>query len=389
MREYHLICQNHMPEQIAAAARESVGPAQPTGRGLGYVPALNGVRGLAVLFVLGNHLPLRSFESLLPGGFAGVDIFFVLSGFLITTLLIEEFEGTGAIRLRNFYTRRALRLLPALIVLLLTICIFSFFALDAAAARQQYFNSLIALFYISNWVRVLTHNQLGVLAHTWSLSVEEQFYLLWPLILLTLLRFSKKRRYFFIVAALIALLSWAACIHLALKGASNIRMCFGSDSRVDTLMAGCILAGIWSWKLTAQNLNKRFQKILTVIAPLSFVSLVAFAIIPNLFGKGLFYYGFILLALLAAALLLDVLINPRSIMKKVFEMKWLVWLGSVSYGLYLWHWTILWAMHGMKWNHWTIVLTGVPLSFAMTLLSYYGMERRILRYKNRFAPKND
>ena len=387
MREWHSVCQNHMPEQ-AAATQENVSPEAVARRKLGYVPALNGVRGLAILFVLGNHLPLRWFESLLPGGFAGVDIFFVLSGFLITTLLIEEFEGTGAIRLRNFYARRALRLLPALIALLLTICIVSFFALDAAHAHQNYLNSLFAFFYIGNWVRVFSHNQLGVLAHTWSLSVEEQFYLVWPLILLTLLRISKKRRYFFAVAAVIALLSWGACAHLASQGASTIRMCFGSDSRVDTLMVGCILAGVWSWKLSAQNLNKRFQQILTIAAPLSFISLVTFAIIQNPFGKGLFYYGFILLALLAAVLLLDILANPRSIMKKVFEMKWLVWLGSVSYGLYLWHWTILWWMHGMKWNHWTIVLVGVPLSFAMTLLSYYGMERRILTYKNRFAPKN-
>src|SRR5215469_9346411 len=145
---------------------------------LGYVPELNGVRGIAILLVIGNHLPLRnnSTHSLLPGGFVGVDLFFALSGFLITTLLLQEFDNTGSISLRKFYLRRALRLGPALVAFLMVFCALSFALYGHAQARGNCLNALIALFYVSNWVRVLTSNQLGLLAHTWSLSVEEQFY---------------------------------------------------------------------------------------------------------------------------------------------------------------------------------------------------------------------
>lgn len=341
---------------------------------------------MAVLLVVGNHIPLRHFESLLPGGFVGVDTFFVLSGFLITTLLIQEFDGTGSISLRNFYIRRVLRLGPALIVLLLAICISSLVLFNRATALANCRDSLIALFYASNWVRVFSKNQLGLLAHTWSLSTEEQFYLLWPLILLLLLRMSKKRHYIVVVAAVIALLSWLAGIYLASKGATAIRLCFGLDSRVDTLMIGCILGVVLSSGLMPGNARTIVQRLLIIAAPISMVCLLAYAIVGDFIGRGLFYYGFVIIALLAAILILDVLLNRRSIVRRLLTMKWLVWLGSISYGLYLWHWSIFWEMHRLGYRGWTVVLVGIPLTFLAVLLSYYGMERPILKLKSRFAP---
>jgi len=192
----------------------------------------------------------------LPGGFAGVDIFFVLSGFLITTLLIQEFDRTGSISLRNFYMRRALRLGPALIALLIVLCLLSFVLYDQARARGNCRDALIALFYASNWVRVFTRNQLGLLAHTWSLSCEEQFYIVWPIILLTLLRISRKRHYVALVAAAVALFSWLASIHLTMSGASERRLCFGLDGRADTLMIGCILSVVLSFRADDRKRKK-------------------------------------------------------------------------------------------------------------------------------------
>jgi peptidoglycan/LPS O-acetylase OafA/YrhL len=115
-----------VPENVPSINRESARP--------GFIPALNGLRGIAILLVIGNHLPFRQYQSLLPGGFVGVDVFFVLSGFLITTLLMQEFKATGAISLRNFYIRRALRLGPAIIVMLVVICALGFVLFDRAIA---------------------------------------------------------------------------------------------------------------------------------------------------------------------------------------------------------------------------------------------------------------
>jgi peptidoglycan/LPS O-acetylase OafA/YrhL len=353
--------------------RESTRLAIRTRNQLGYVPELDGVRGIAILFVLGNHVPLGRLESLLPGGF------------LITTLLIQEFDRTGSISLRNFYMRRALRLGPALIALLIVLCLLSFVLYDQARARGNCRDALIALFYASNWVRVFTRNQLGLLAHTWSLSCEEQFYIVWPIILLTLLRISRKRHYVALVAAAVALFSWLASIHLTMSGASERRLCFGLDGRADTLMIGCILSVVLSSGLMTENAKKTIQKLLVVIAPLSMASLLAFSIFGNKLGRSFFYFGFVIIALLAAALILDVLVSPRSIIRRLMAMKWLVWIGSVSYGLYLWHWPIFWGMHGFGFKGWTVVLVGTPLTFLVVLLSYYGMEKPILELKKRFT----
>jgi peptidoglycan/LPS O-acetylase OafA/YrhL len=356
---------------------------------LGYVPELDGVRGVAILFVLGNHAPLGRFSSLLPGGFVGVDIFFVLSGFLITTLLVEEFDRTGSISQRQFYMRRALRLGPALIAMLVVYCLFSFAAYDKTRAQRNCINSLIALFYASNWVRIFSRNQLGHLAHTWSLSAEEQFYLLWPIILLALLRFTSKRRHIVVAAALIAVLSWCVNIYLARHGVATRRvwlhLCFGLDSRAATLMIGCILAVVLTSGLMSEQVKTSLRKYLVVIAPLSLACLLAFCLFSYAIGDRWFYFGFIVLALLAATLILDAMLDVRSLTKRLLEMKWLVWVGSVSYGLYLWHWPIFTAMNGFGWKGWMVVSIGLPLTFVFVLSSYYLMERPILDWKKRFT----
>ena len=292
-------------------------PIAPDCVKLGFVPALNGLRGVAILLVLGNHIPLRKYASLLPGGYAGVDLFFVLSGFLITTLLVQEFNRKGSISLRNFYIRRVLRLGPALIIMLSVICALSFVLFDPVRARQNCFYALIALFYASNWVKALSHNGLGIVAQTWSLSAEEQFYVIWPILLLILLRATRRSRHLIFAAAALALLSWCDGICLALRGATFTRIMFGLDSKLVTLMIGCLL-GVWlaSGHMT-EGAKRFFQKLLVILAPLSLVCLVAFSISGNVLGKGLFYYGFAIIALLAAALILDVMVTPAKHSQKV------------------------------------------------------------------------
>lgn len=370
--------------QVGAGARLKT----PDGAKLGFVPALNGLRGVAILLVLGNHIPLRKDASLLPGGFVGVDVFFVLSGFLITTLLRQEFDWKGSISLREFYIRRMLRLAPALIVMLLVICGLSFVLFDRARARQNCCRALIALFYASNWVKALSHNGLGIVAQTWSLSCEEQFYVIWPFLVMALLRTARWSRHLISAAAVLALLSWLDEICLALSGATFTRIMFGLDSRLVTLMIGCLL-GVWLTSGRMTEAAKRIhQKLLLVLAPLSLICLLAFSVSGNVLGNGLFYFGFIIIALLAATLILDVMVSRQSILKSFLEMKWLLWIGSLSYGLYLWHWPIFYVMaYIYHCSGWTVMLVGTPLAFLVTMLSYYGMERRILEFKDRFTSR--
>jgi peptidoglycan/LPS O-acetylase OafA/YrhL len=273
--------------------------------------------------------------------------------------------------------------------MLIVLCASSFLLYDKARAQTNCMNSLIALFYISNWVRVLTSNQLGLLAHTWSLSAEEQFYLVWPIVLLALLCLSKKRRYVVTFAAAVVLLSWLAEIYFANRLTSEPRssyrhLCFGLESRACTLMIGCILAVIMSSGWLTGNMKKMVQKLLVVTAPLSLACLIAFAIYSYKLGRGFFYYGFPVISILTATLILDVLVSPRSIIKWLLEMKWLTWLGTISYGLYLWHWPILAGMGDFGYKGWTVVLVGMPLSFLITIISYYAMEKPILEWKKRF-----
>jgi peptidoglycan/LPS O-acetylase OafA/YrhL len=375
-------------EQVYETASPTSEATQARTR-LGYVPELDGVRGIAILFVIGNHLPFRRFGSLLPGGFAGVDIFFVLSGFLITTLLVQEFNRTGSISLRSFYIRRALRLGPALLAMLAIFCLLSFVLYDKAQAKGNCLNALIALSYASNWVRIFSKNQLGLLAHTWSLSAEEQFYLLWPLILLTLLRFGRKRSYVVLVATGIALLSWMVSIYLAfhLKAVPRLglHLCFGLDSRAEPLMLGCIIGVALSSGMLTESRTQILRKFLRVVAPASLLLLLGFAYFSYLVERGFFFVGFVILALLAGCLVLEATVSSGGVVKRILGMKWLVWVGSVSYGLYLWHWPILFGMHRFGYSAWTVLLVGLPLTFAAVVPSYYFLEQPMLRLKGRFT----
>ena len=165
---------------LRAVSGRSQPQTEPSKRVFGYEPSLDGVRAIAVLLVMAQHL------GYVHAGGLGVDIFFVLSGYLITAILVSEFSATGTVSLKKFYVRRALRILPAVILLLLVIniCVSVFQTSRQAAAVR--WDSLGALFYIANWLRAFGHD-IGILGNLWSLSIEEQFYVFWPLTLLFLL----------------------------------------------------------------------------------------------------------------------------------------------------------------------------------------------------------
>ena len=209
---------------------------------LGRRPALDGLRGICVLLVIALHADLPFSK----GGFLGVDGFFVLSGFLITTLLVEEWHRAGKISLRAFYIRRALRLFPALLVLLVFSVLITLLLLRGDAAASSWRGIFLASFYASDWATVIFGNNssgLGIVQHTWSLGVEEQFYLLWPLLLVFMFTLRMRTKW---ILAVVSLLIVASALWRALlleQGEWIERVYKEFDTRADALLIGC------SWRL--------------------------------------------------------------------------------------------------------------------------------------------
>jgi peptidoglycan/LPS O-acetylase OafA/YrhL len=322
---------------------------------LGYVPPLDGLRGVAIALVISFHYFAFPF-----GGGDGVDLFFVLSGFLITTLLLEERSATGAISLGSFYGRRARRLLPALLVMLAA---FSVIAL--AKGHDPVWDLERFGFYTGNAARAFTLLPPSGLDHLWSLAEEEQFYLLWPLLLLA---FARSRRLLMFTLALTgALILYRA--GLAIGGASLNRLYFGPDTHADGLMMGAALAII---------LQRRSITVPEGLLPWIVGSFVLAVLIPDV-NTGWHIIGLPLFELVCAALIAAAV--SGSSLTSALSWPPLVFLGKISYSLYLWHFMLLWAF-GSRYE-----MIALPVTFACAYLSYRFVERPFRR--RRFAPVSE
>jgi peptidoglycan/LPS O-acetylase OafA/YrhL len=341
----------------------------------GYVPALDGIRAFAVIAVMMYHARFAK------GGFIGVDIFFVLSGFLITSLLVREFDSQLRIDLRKFYFRRLLRLAPALVLFLTIFASISMLVLDADKSRSNLIDTFIALFYLSNWAWAFQIHPPHFLAHTWSLSIEEQFYILWPVILIGLLRFSRSRQNVVVVVTLLALSSTLVRVFLAIEGSSFIRLFNGLDTRADALLIGSLFGVITSSNLISDHHHHQFAKFLKFIGPLSLIALVNFCIFAR-DNIQLYCWQLFTVEILAAIIILDVVVSPQSVVNQVFTFKPLVWIGSISYGLYLWHFPIYKVMRLLGFDGIGVASVGTSLTFLIASASYYFVERPFLKLKN-------
>jgi peptidoglycan/LPS O-acetylase OafA/YrhL len=357
-------------------------------RTLGHVPALDGVRGLAVLIVVINHIdttlprgtPLNAVYRASKAGFLGVDVFFVLSGFLITGLLLTEGRRHGHVRIIAFYARRALRLLPALYVFLLAQSIYA--SVANLHPGNQRSSLLWALLYVSNWQT--SWHLLSVsegMGHLWSLAVEEQFYLVWPGLLLLLLRLDRSRR---VLTG--ALLGGIACVavHRALRWTAGSNWLFEivrTDTRADSLLIGALAAVVWQQGGTATW--PHLPRAATIAAVLA-----AGIVMVSRSGQAWLYLGgYTLLAALVAVVVLA-LVDTDWAGRRLFELPSLQLLGRVSYGLYLWH---LLAFLGVgRWVDPSVpavprLLLAVGLAAMATALSWRFVERPALRLKRRFT----
>ena len=369
---------------------------RPTLRRLtAHQQALDGLRGVAVLLVIGSHLafllglqpptPWLGVNRLLQGGFIGVDIFFVLIGFLITSLILAEIMDTGQFSLRRFYIRRALRLLPALYVLLAIVFVVSVW--NGFPIASQWEATRAALLYIINWfyaLPLLHDGNLEVqtnIGHLWSLAIEEQFYLIWPVIFALVSRRRQLLSKLPFLAVILIIVVVVRRYSLLNAGLSTWNIFMRTDARVDSILIGSLLAFIYM-KFDFDS------RVLKIVAYSALVSLVWFMYTGPSNGI-LFKTGFTLIAICAAVVILAS-VDGSWWLSKVLSTRLLSFVGRISYGLYLWHFPIFdYLAHHMHPGPKSIrVLVALSATFIATITSWRFIETPCLRLKDRqFASK--
>lgn len=362
-----------------------------------HVPALDGVRALAVLGVLAFHGGV----SWLPGGFLGVDAFFVLSGFLITTLLIDEWQGSGTVRLRAFWARRARRLLPALFAVLVVVACYAAFAVPPGTYPGLRGDALAALFYVANWHFILNGSNYfaqtaatSPLTHTWSLAIEEQFYLLWPVLVLLVLRTWRSVRTIWWISVAGALGSALEMALLFRAGTGTTRLYDGTDTHAQALLVGTALAaglallaerqrqgtpGRRWWRRAGDGGRHR-----VLVSTLGWAGVGASVLTWGHLGGNsplLYQGGFLIAAMSAAGVVTSAVRDPDGWLARALSVRPLRALGRISYGVYLWHYPLFLWIDGQR-----TALEGYPLlgvRCAVTLvvasLSYVLVEQPIRR----------
>jgi peptidoglycan/LPS O-acetylase OafA/YrhL len=358
-----------------------------------HIAGLDGIRAIAVIGVLGFHAGVAGFG----GGLLGVDIFFVLSGYLITSLLVGEWTLTGTLGFLRFYERRARRLLPGLFLLLLLVAAYAHWFAETDTLSTLRGDALSTLAYVANWRFIFSGQSYFVhfgppspLLHTWSLAVEEQFYLVWPGVALLVMRW-RGRRALSVVAAVAVVLSAILTVVLFRNGVSVSRLYYGTDVRTQEVMVGALLA------LAGPALGRRLaeagarslrmaQWVAAVVGGVAALTLLW--ALHAVSGQGAFLYegGFLLVATATAGVILLIIVRPRALVSRFLAWRVLGYVGRTSYGLYLYHWPLFLMID----NHHT-GLSGSPLlagrlgaTTVAAVVSYHFIEmpirqRRVLR----------
>jgi peptidoglycan/LPS O-acetylase OafA/YrhL len=359
----------------------------PNVRSLGRVQGFNGIRGVGVLIVFVSHLevilPLPTL-LVIPGGTVSLDMFFVLSGFLITALLLREQGRYGRIGRLAFYRRRVLRLLPALLIVVVATALFAY--LTHTWASTEVPSILSVTFYYSNYYAAASPNAFCAnlapgFEHLWSLSFEEQFYLVWPWITIALLTFRTRLRT--VVIVLLSLITIVA-VHRAVSYHGVQSWCalfHRTDTRADSILWGALVAHLW----IRGKEPKRWIHI--AVWPACAVLLYCF-VKATLMGPFLYEGGFVVIDVCCAIVLLAVL-DGRWKGRWLFELKPFVALGVVSYGFYLWHLPVFWAIryYDTGWPYALRVVVAFIVTLAFTLASWFLLERPLTEWKGRLETR--
>lgn len=374
------------------------------------IPALDGIRAIAVALVLAHHGGVPG----VSGGFLGVDVFFVLSGFLITSILIEELGRTGRIGLKDFWIRRARRLLPAMLLMVAAVVVArQLFAPDSVAQLRD--DAVATFLWVANWSFVARDTDYftqggapSPLQHAWSLGVEEQYYLIWPLLLigLTVAMAAIARRRgneatvrsvrigVFVVASLGAAASAAAAVLMS-TDATRDRVYFGTDTRVQALLVGAAAAALlvkdWSamtagWSTIRTRWGKWMARLLPVLGLAGLAAAAHYATgTATEFRHGLF------IAVAAATVLVvaSVALVQDGPVARVLGWWPLAWLGGISYGIYLWHWPVFLVIDGERtgWTGLSLFVVRTIATIGIAALSWWLVEQPIRRWRPLHVPQ--
>lgn len=353
-----------------------------------HIPSLDGIRAVAVLVVLFYHsiLVFPHFRTYFKGGFLGVDIFFVLSGFLITSILLKEFSHTETLSLKKFYVRRFLRLTPAywFHLLFMFLSVYHFFPIKDANKLFENNTFWYALGYLTNWQSTLGDpDGAGLLSHTWSLAVEEQFYLFWALVLYLMLNRMKRKTIVYTTLALIIGTMFFRAWRVT--DTASLNYLYSSfDSRIDALLVGCFFSQIISWKFLSKEFlsSSLFNNV--GFAGCSVAVLIFFSVYDSYNTRFLYNGGFTVFAFAVGIVILWIATHKSSKVNYLLQIKPLVWIGKTSYGIYLWHAAAISFTAQFSWFPATKLLVALILTFAATAISYYVIELPFLRQKEHF-----
>lgn len=313
-----------------------------------YLPSIDSLRAIAVIAVIIYHID----ANYLPGGFLGVDLFFVLSGYLISSLIIKEYKSTGTVNLYNFYVRRARRLLPA-VYFMITVVLIIITLFNGVLLKKSYLDALFGYVYSSNWWYIFhkldyfdSFGSQSPFKHLWSLAIEEQFYMFFPLIFLIFNRKSKSnnsnsklnKNFIYVVLSLI-LVSLIA--HILLFDINNInRIYFGTDTRAFSLLVGVVGAILYPMDRLSERTTKKDNMIYSIVSLVSILVLIGIMINTSEYNTWLYRGGFLLVAIIGLIIIIS---SGRqyTFMSKLLSFKPFVFIGKISYSLYLWHFPIL------------------------------------------------
>ena len=362
---------------------------------LAYLPALDGVRACAVVAVMLFHGGIPHMD----GGFMGVDAFFVLSGFLITSLLVGEWRQTLTIRLGAFWARRARRLLPALLLMLLFVAFFASVIVPKGTYGALRLDALATLLYVSNWHFILVNSNYfnetaasSPLLHTWSLAVEEQFYVIWPLVVLAVMRFTRNLRALFALCCAAAVGS-AVWMYVLYGGGTNTNRAYlGTDTRSQCLFIGCALAVGLVLLTQRRHEEGRLVKgelwqpkgetgrwICGAIGVGGALAAVTIWVLTTSTSAFPYSGGFFLIGLAVGGVILAAVAAPRSIVPRLLSVAPVRYVGRISYGLYIWHWPIfIWLNHARTGLvGYELFALRVLVTFAVSVVSFHLVERPI------------
>ena len=351
-------------------------------RSLPYQPALDGLRALAVTAVLAYHAGL----TWARGGFLGVDAFFVLSGYLITSLLIVEWRNTGTIDLPAFWARRARRLLPALFLLLAGIAGYALVFAEPAELDKLRNDALATLGYIANWHLAFSgasyFDQFSLpspLRHTWSLAIEEQWYIIWPLLFVLLLRLGRSSLSTLFTASLVMIAGSALLMAWMYDpGADPSRVYYGTDTRAQSLLVGAVLAILLAWHGPLRAGAARLLQSAAIAGAIFTGWLWASASDDST----LLYRGGLLISAVAIAVIIAAVVQPqRGPLGRLLSLSPLRGLGRISYGVYLWHWPVYLVLTPVRtgWHGYGLLAVQVAVTLALAIASYYAIENPVRR----------